>query len=805
MSENSTFKAYLLAITIGLFAVIVFGLLWLLLGSNANPDGLGWFLFSFIAGLSMIVLPCTLPLAFVIVPLSMGKGLRKGVGIALSFGLGVSLMLSIYGIAAALVGQAAIGSLGAPLEVVKNWVYFIAGIFALLFALGEIGLLKVKMPTYSGSAPAFIQKQGDFLKAFMLGMFLGNVGVGCPHPATPLILIEIASSGDVLYGWFLFLTHAVGRVLPLILLAFLGIMGVNGLQWIVARKDKVEKATGFAMVFVAGFILTLGLFSHDWWVNSGIHTQLEKVTQEAFLLDIVRGNLNSTVTHSHGIEDGTGLFGLPLWLGSPFMVTLWIIPLWWYWLKRRREIEAIPETNQVNEREAERKNHLSKEKALVYLCLLLIFAFVYYLPHNFLMHEALEGGHAHPGMSAADLQAHTAAEQAAGGAAGHAHPGMSAADLQAHLGAEGAIPPGAMAHTMPDGTVMYMMPDGTMITPGGGAMAGHSHASTYLEAAEISSGIAVSLSATQEEEGPLESQVETTLTFTVFDKATGAPIDDLEISQEKYMHIIGIRSDLNEFFHVHPVKTAPGVWVVTRTFAKAGTYKIYTDVARAGAHYTIGHPEIAIAGFMEPENTQITFGTNVILGNHQVGIDRPDPIVAGIPASLHFVVKDVYGMTVPLETYLGVQMHLNAFKLGSPKTYLHAHPDAVSAMRPSDAEADTFSLVRVAHAHGVDVHTDPALIGGTVVPFTLTFPEPGIYKVFGQFRPQGLFAAGTDEAVVASFYVAVMPEGTTPGMAPTQTQPVTPVSKPVAVIVSLILMGGFTYGVWRYLNPVKPK
>ena len=136
------------------------------------------------------------------------------------------------------------------------------------------------------------------------------------------IFVEIATSGNIFYGWSLFFIHALGRILPLLFLAFLGILGVNGLSWIIARKEKVERATGWAMVFVAGFILTLGLFSHDWWVNSGIHTGLEKVTQEETLLNIISENLGTGVTHDHGIATGTGLFGLPLWLGNWVLVVV---------------------------------------------------------------------------------------------------------------------------------------------------------------------------------------------------------------------------------------------------------------------------------------------------------------------------------------------------------------------------------------------------------------------------------------------------------------------------------------------------
>jgi hypothetical protein len=386
--------------------------------------------------------------------------------------------------------------------------------------------------------------------------------------------------------------------------------------------------------------------------------------------------------------------------------------------------------------------------------------------------------------------------------AGHSHAGMSAADLQAHLASEQSGTPGSM----PMGGSMgagHMMPDGSMMMPDGTIMM-HSHASTYLESAEITNGMAISMSATQEEKGPLSSQVETTLTFTVFDKATGEPIDNLDLAHEKYMHIIGARSDLNEFFHIHAEKTAPGVWKATHIFAKAGTYKIYTDVSRGGMNYTIGHPQIEITGFKESQAEQISLAKNVIVGDYQVAIVTPDPVVAGSPTQIHFVVKTVYGLSVPLDNYLGVQMHLNALKQGNTRVYMHTHPDATAVLNYRTHESTTpfFTLIPTAYAHGgaADENTDPALKVGTVVPFTLTFPEPGIYKLFAQFRPNGATFSRPDEALVASFYVTVMPEGTKAA-----AKPIQPVSKSLSVTVSLILMSLFSYGVWRYLHPVKQK
>lgn len=510
-APDSKVRSTLIFAVLGVAAAIIFGIIYLFVLAPTVPDGsIGWFLFSFATGLTMIVMPCTLPLAFVIVPLSMGKGIVRGLGIALAFGLGVATMLSTYGIIAALLGGYALEFLGNDIEPIKNWVYFIAGLFALVFALSEIGLLNIHMPTYSGAAPAFIQKRGEIIKAFMLGLFLGNVGVGCPHPATPLILIEIASSGDVLYGWLMFLVHAIGRVLPLLLLAFMAVLGVNGLNWLMKHKAAVERVTGWGMVFVAGFILTLGLFTHDWWVNSGIHSALESVTQESYFNAWFNDALDQNVAHEHGLEDGVGLFGQPLWWGHWFLVLTWLIPIWWYFRKKRRALYEHPSfalqriEREVDRLEAERSRieettnidgldpstdlkglkaqiaALKKERRataeranygeagtyrspvardyevkmlgmqrnhLILLSIGLALIFIYFLPTNFYYKSQVDDGHG-----------------------GHDDHGSMVDLTGLHVMSNGIVMNGAGdvvegAHQMPDGSIM--LSDGTMIGLGG--------------------------------------------------------------------------------------------------------------------------------------------------------------------------------------------------------------------------------------------------------------------------------------------------------------------------------------------------
>ncbi|MDO8572557.1 MAG: cytochrome c biogenesis protein CcdA [bacterium] len=825
--ESKVSKKIVIFLAIVLFAVIALGLFWLfsykgtVVAGDPNNLGLFWWIFSFAAGLSMIVLPCTLPLAFVIVPLSMGRGIVKGLGMALSFGLGIAITLSLYGVAAALFGKAAIGALGSDAaETIKNWVYFIAGMFALVFALSEIGLMKFRMPTYTGAAPAFIQKKQDYLKALLLGLFLGNVGIGCPHPATPLILVEIASSGDVLYGWMLFLVHAIGRVLPLIFLALLGIMGVNGLSWIIARKDKVERITGWAMVFVAGFILTLGLFSHDWWVNSGIHTGLEKLTQEESLLNIVKQNIGSAVTHDHGMEVGTGLFGLPLWLGNWFLVFLWVFPIWWWWFREKNRVSMIPEANQVKEKDAEHGLLMSREKFFTTLTIVLALIFIYILPHNFLKHEALEGGHM--GVTIDENMPH-----------GHDSTGNSVLDANdtSHVMGEedntqtaDQKTPVILDESMPHGhddvgnSIDSNATAGGHVMTDGDMMMGNDHimsASAQLrEEGEIIEGLVVNSIAPKNP----GVGVPVKLQFFVNEKLSGKPVDDLEISHEKYIHVIGMRDDLTQFFHLHPKKTKAGTWEVLYTFTEGGTYKIWSDIKQGGTAYTFGHTKLSVFGkdgsVVSSTKQSVDFLSNTMVGDYQVAFSHGAPLVKGREETIRLAVKNLYGNGVELESYLGAPMHLVLVK-DDLSEYVHTHPGAAaspgSEITPDntghddsdghhgmiDGEESQLSevIIKTARAHG---GVEEPHLESSELPFSVTFPTEGVYKLFAQFRPKDANLA-PDEAIRAEFYVKVAKEVNKPVVP--STNKVDPQARWWTLFISsIILMSLLSYGVHRFLQ-----
>lgn len=245
-----------------LVTIFLIGMFWL----ASTPGQTVGLTLSFAAGLSMIVLPCTFPLVFVLVPLAMGEKPKKGLIMAFLFGLGLIITLSLYGAAVAIGGQIF------GLAKISMYMYLTAGIAALLFGLSELKLIRLKIPSYGGTTPQFITKQGDYLKAFFMGLFLGNAGIACPNPATYVILTYIAGTGSVAYGVALQAVNGLGRFLPLLAIVILAIAGVNASMWLMKKEKVIKAATGWMLVFLGAIIIVWGFYGHYWFLNTPIHS-----------------------------------------------------------------------------------------------------------------------------------------------------------------------------------------------------------------------------------------------------------------------------------------------------------------------------------------------------------------------------------------------------------------------------------------------------------------------------------------------------------------------------------------------------
>ncbi|HSD51545.1 MAG TPA: cytochrome c biogenesis protein CcdA [Candidatus Methylomirabilis sp.] len=326
-ATEERFRVCLVVLGLGLFSVIVIGLF----GLITSPLEVVTLTLAYSSGLSMIVLPCTLPAVFVIVPLSLGRGYRRGFLMATLFGLGLTLTIAAYGIAVASLGKILY------LDRLTLLMWLAAGIAAYVFGLTELGLLPWQLPAYGGPLAGTIQQRGDHTRAFAMGLLLGNAGIGCPNPAFYVLLTYIAGSGSLGTGLAFGLIHGIGRATPLLALSILAILGVNATGWLVARKDRIQRAVGWGLVGWGAFTIPKGyLFGHAYWEESVFHKVWNNVVHLA---------LGPNIAESGEVEHALGDMPVhdPWLLYAPWgvMALLIVVPILWDEYRRLRPAAGV--------------------------------------------------------------------------------------------------------------------------------------------------------------------------------------------------------------------------------------------------------------------------------------------------------------------------------------------------------------------------------------------------------------------------------------------------------------------------------
>ncbi len=208
----------------------------------------------FLAGLGLAFTPCVLPMVPILSGIIAGDGdnvsSMRGFTLALSYVMGMAIVYTGAGIAAA--------ALGLQLQATFNqpWILVLfAGLFVFL-ALGMFGAYDLQMPSSIQSKLSGVsgnQKSGTMIGAFVMGALSSLIVTACVAPALIAALTVIAQTGDMLRGGSALFAMSLGMGAPLLAVgAAQGKLLPKAGGWMIAVKN----AFGFMMLGLAIWMLS---------------------------------------------------------------------------------------------------------------------------------------------------------------------------------------------------------------------------------------------------------------------------------------------------------------------------------------------------------------------------------------------------------------------------------------------------------------------------------------------------------------------------------------------------------------------
>jgi hypothetical protein len=213
------------------------------------------------------------------------------------------------------------------------------------------------------------------------------------------------------------------------------------------------------------------------------------------------------------------------------------------------------------------------------------------------------------------------------------------------------------------------------------------------------------------------------LRFTIQD-GKGRAVTSYKREHEKELHLIVASRDLVTYRHLHPTRAADGTWSIPVELPRAGGYRVFADFtpAKKGAENLTLGADLAASGPYEPKGLPAASTTAKVDGYE---VKLAGGLRPGAAGELELNVSRGGKPVTDLQPYLGAYGHLVALRSGD-LAYLHVHPNG----EPGDGKTKS----------------------GPGISFTATAPSPGSYRLFLDFKRQGVVrtAAFTVQAGEAS-------------------------------------------------------
>ncbi len=214
----------------------------------------------FLAGLGLAFTPCVLPMVPILAGIIAGEGddvtPTRGFTLAVSYVLGMAIVYTLAGVAAAAAGMQLQATFNQP------WVLILFSTLFVVLALGMFGVYELQMPAGVQTRLSGIsgnQKSGTMVGAFIMGALSALIVTACVAPALIAALTVMAQTGDMLRSGTALFAMALGMGAPLLLVgAAQGKFLPQAGPWMVA----VRNAFGFMMLGLAIWMLSRILPGH---------------------------------------------------------------------------------------------------------------------------------------------------------------------------------------------------------------------------------------------------------------------------------------------------------------------------------------------------------------------------------------------------------------------------------------------------------------------------------------------------------------------------------------------------------------